>query len=205
MAWAPDYTTTEDLAAFVRIGDTLDDSQLALAVSTASRAIDQACGRQFGRLTVAAPRFYTARWEARRCRWTLHVDDLMDLTGLVVAYDTNDDQSYSATISPVVPLERNAAADGRPWTRLEVHPSSAVQPCERDGAVRVTALWGWTAVPAAVEQACLLQASRLLARRDSPFGVAGSPEVGSEVRLLSRLDPDVAVAVRPYRRMWGAV
>jgi hypothetical protein len=66
--------------------------------------------------------------------------------------------------------------------------------------VRVTALWGWSAVPPAIEQATLLQASRLLIRRDSPYGVAGSPEAGTEIRLLARLDPDVDVAVAPYRR-----
>ena len=50
------------------------------------------------------------------------------------------------------------------------------------------------------QEATLLQASRLAARRDSPFGVAGSPDAGSEMRLLARVDPDVAVALEPYRR-----
>ena len=70
--------------------------------------------------------------------------------------------------------------------------------------MKVTARWGWAAVPSTIKQATLLQASRLLARRDAPFGIAGSPDVGSEIRLLARVDPDVAVAVAPYRRWWGA-
>lgn len=60
-------------------------------------------------------------------------------------------------------------------------------------------------IPAGVTQACLLQASRFFARRYSPFGIAGSPENGSELRLLSRVDPDVAVVLAPYRVWWGAV
>jgi hypothetical protein len=64
--------------------------------------------------------------------------------------------------------------------------------------VKVTALWGWTAVPVAVKQATLLQASRFFSRRHSPYGVAGSPELGSEIRLLARVDPDVGVSLRDY-------
>jgi hypothetical protein len=46
----------------------------------------------------------------------------------------------------------------------------------------------------------MLQASRFYARRDSPYGVAGSPDLGSEVRLLSKVDPDVAVSLADYVR-----
>ena len=205
MAWAPSYTTSEDLAAFVRIGDTADDTQLGLAIAAASRAIDQACDRQFGVLTTAAARYYTARWDVRRCRWRVAIEDLMSTTGLVVAVDSAADETYADTVTAYRLEPVNAAADGRPWTDLVVSPSSTVQPSCLEHGVRVTALWGWSAVPPAVEEACLLQASRLLSRRDSPHGVAGSPETGSEVRLLARLDPDVAVALRPYRRVWGAV
>jgi hypothetical protein len=49
-----------------------------------------------------------------------------------------------------------------------------------------------------------IQASRLFVRRQSPFGIAGSPEIGT-VRLGSRLDPDVEVLLRPFRKVsWMA-
>jgi hypothetical protein len=71
--------------------------------------------------------------------------------------------------------------------------------------VKVTATFGWTAVPDAVKLACLIQASRLFARRHSPFGILGSPETGGELRLLERLDADLVVSVRPFQRVWGCV
>jgi hypothetical protein len=129
----------------------------------------------------------------------------MSMAGLVVAFDEAEDETNGGTITDYVLGPRNAAADARPWTELVVRSTSDVQPTDLEGGLRVTALWGWSSVPAPIEQACLLQASRLLARRDSPHGVAGSPENGSEIRLLERLDPDVAVAVRPFKRVWGAV
>ena len=69
----------------------------------------------------------------------------------------------------------------------------------------VTGLWGWASVPTAVEQACLIQATRLFKRKGAAFGVAGSPELGNELRLLSRLDPDVEVTLGKFVRWWGAV
>ncbi|NIL59971.1 phage gp6-like head-tail connector protein, partial [Salinispora arenicola] len=72
------------------------------------------------------------------------------------------------------------------------------------GELTITAPWGWPAIPTAVVLATQLQASRLLTRRDSPYGVAGSPQDGSEMRLLARVDPDVEVVLRPYVRHWWA-
>lgn len=95
----------------------------------------------------------------------------------------------------------NASLDGHPTDRLVVSNVSRRLPLAA-GAVRVTAKWGYGSTPASVEQATLLQASRLFVRRVSPFGVAGSPDMGSELRLLAALDPDVQALLRPYRLWW---
>jgi hypothetical protein len=62
--------------------------------------------------------------------------------------------------------------------------------------VRVTAKFGWPTVPDDIVQACLIQASRLFKRADSPEGVMGSSEWG--VVRLSRRDPDVWALIEPY-------
>lgn len=108
-----DYATVEELASYVRINDSVDDAELALAISAASRVIDRYCNRSFGE--------------------------------------------------------------------------------------------GGEEIPSAVKQACLIQASRFFVRRTAPFGVAGSPESGTEIRLLARVDVDVAVILGPYIEWWGAV
>jgi hypothetical protein len=60
-------------------------------------------------------------------------------------------------------------------------------------------------VPPTIKLATQLQASRWLKRRDAPFGIAGSPELGSELRLLAKLDPDVEVLLDGHgeRTRWG--
>lgn len=188
MAWAPDYVTDDELKNFMRIPDTDDDAEIAFAISTASRAIDDHCNRQFGSVT-AESRLYTARYDYDRCRWVVDIDDLMSTAGLTVTVD-------GVTLTAYVKEPVNAAQKGRPWTRLVVDSDSSVVPTGDEYEVDMTAPWGWTAVPTAVKEATLLQGSRLHTRRDSPYGIAGSPDQGSELRLLARLDPDVAVSLR---------
>ena len=198
--WAPSYATEGESTAYARAHD-LDDLQVSLAVAAASRSIDRRCGRQFGRVEVAEPRTYVPRWSRSRGGWLAPIDDLMSTTGLVVKVDRDGDGVHETTVTTAQLRPANAAAKGEPWTELLIPAATAPQVV----SVQVTARWGWPGVPDGIRQACLLQASRLLARRDAPFGVAGSPETGSELRLLQRLDPDVVVAVEPYRRrVWAA-
>lgn len=200
MAWQPDYTTSSDMRAFLRIDDGWDDAQLALAITAASRSIDHSCRRQFGKADAPEARAYTAFYDPTRDRWVVPVDDLMDMTGLVVKFDTDSDETYTSTITSYGLRPANAAQRGRPWEDLVIHPNSAVLPDDREAGVQVTALWGWAAVPDAVKEACLLQASRLMARRDSPFGTSGTAEARTELRLLAKVDPDVEVSLADYKR-----
>jgi hypothetical protein len=190
MAWAPDYATTAELRAYAtRSTETVDDVELALAVTAASRGVDWATHRQFGSVA-AEERTYPARYERRRGRWLVEVDDLMTTVGLVVA-----GVAYSAELHQLEPV--NAPQRGRPWEVIVLTSWPGDDPI-------VEAAWGWTAVPSPVKNATLLQGSRVFSRRTSPHGIAGSPELGSELRLLAKLDPDVAVMVAPYVRWWGA-
>lgn len=204
MPWQPDYVTLAEAKAYVRIPDIDDDVQIALAITDASRAVDLSANRQFGLLAAVEARLYPAYWDRRRGRWIIEIDDLMTEVGLLVKADLDIDDVYTNTIDKFQLEPVNAAQKIEPWVQLLVKPDSANLPSSRVNAlVQVTAKFGWTTVPTAIKQATLMQMSRFLARRDSPYGVAGSPDMGAEVRLLARLDPDVAVSVAPYRRWWG--
>lgn len=195
MAWAPDYVTVEELAAYLRIDDDVDDVQLAVAITAASRAIDDHTNRQFGLVDPAVAQTYTARYDYERCRWVVDVDDFQTNVGLVVVL------ADLGTVTTFVKEPQNAIVKGRPWTRISFTDDSEFTPTGAVDEVGVIAKWGWTAVPTPVKQATLLQASRFFKRRDAPFGVAGSPELGNELRLLAKVDPDVAVALRGYTRL----
>ncbi len=204
----PVYATESDYKAFSRIpaDDEVDDAEINLALSAASREIDQFCNRIFATtLTNAEARYYTARWDQRRYRYVVDVDDFATTTGLAVAVDLDQTNSYATSVvaADCRPWPLNAAALEKPWTALEL-PYGTAASC-REGAVEVTAKWGWTAVPDAVKQACLLQTNRVFSRRESPYGISGSPDMQGEMRLLAKLDPDVEKLLKTVRRVWGAV
>lgn len=203
MAWAPDYATATELAEYLRINDTEDNTELGIAATSASRAIDNHCHRQFGQLDVAETWRYTAFFDRRRGRWVVEIDDTMTDPTEVEILPTEFSSPGDGTVVTGYSLEpRNAVAKDRPYKRI-VFPDGA-SPDGTPYQVAVTAAFGWTSVPTAVKQATLLQASRFHARRFSPFGVAGSPETGSELRLLAKVDADVGVSLADYIRWWVA-
>src|SRR5690348_13880583 len=89
------YITTAQLADYLSIDDSADDTGLAAAITAASFAIDGWCGRNFAAIdanTVASARTY-------RCTDPYHVtiDDFATLTGLIVKTDMGDNGTYNET------------------------------------------------------------------------------------------------------------
>lgn len=206
MAWAPDYCTTAQLKSWLRIGDVTDDALLAFAVTAASRDIDQYCNRQFGKVGAAEVRYYSWDGQMIEGRAALEIDDVQDSTGLeVLVLDSDGTTSATLTLSTDFDLwPWNAPAEGVPWTHAVTRPGSAGWWSRCARSVSVEAVWGWTSVPSSVLQATLITAAETFARRNAPFGIAGSPEMGSELRLLQRLDVDAARLLAKYRRHWAA-
>lgn len=190
MAWEPDYVSLDEIKSVLRIEDNIDDVPLAFAVASASRAIDRTAGRQFGSVDSLESRVYIPEWDGSKKEYVLEIDDVQDVTGMVVEADGFVLSADDYSLGPL-----NADKKNRPWTTIRT--SNTVT------TVTVTALFGWSAVPDGVKQACLLQASRIFARKNSPFGVAGSPETGSELRLLNKVDADVEVVLGPFKRWWA--
>lgn len=198
--WAPAYASAAELASHLGVST---DPQMAPATEAASRAIDKACGRQFGLLSSSEFRWYAADYY--RGAWTVDIDDLMTTTGLTV-------QTVDAAGTPVAEITdylltpRNAASVGRPWTRLEILPGSPVKP-DRHG-VQVTARWGWTTVPGPIKFATLIQAALLYERRRNVSGPLTSErvdDVAYTYGAAADLDTDVAGMIAPYRKLWAAV
>lgn len=205
MAWAPDYVSLVELRDYVRItagADAVDDEQVQDAATGASRAVDGACGpRQFGSTAGAETRYYTPRWSKTKNAWGVVTDDIATSVGLVVRVDTALDATYATTVTKYLLRPMNAQPLGRPWEALFIAAPAGVRITGAADEVSVTANpFGWAAVPRTVKLAAKIQGARFLTRRESPYGVAGSPDQGNELRLLARVDPDVEVMLRNYRR-----
>ncbi|GIH07496.1 hypothetical protein Rhe02_55630 [Rhizocola hellebori] len=198
MAWAPDYVELDDAKDFLRITHDNDDTEILLAIAAASRGVDKHTHRQFGKLTDLTLLRYRAWYNREDCLWTVNIRDIYSTTGLVVTVDGTEVAEYDL-------LPDDAALNSRPWERIVFRSNVERRPTGKPREIGVLGLPGWADQPAAVTHACMLQISRLHSRRESPYGVAGSPQAGgSELRLLERLDPDVAVGLKPYVRRWAA-
>jgi hypothetical protein len=197
MALGDSYATLAQLKTrLTNISDTNDDAALTNALATSSRAIEQFCGRQFNDAGAASARVYNLD-----TRHVVRVDDFHTTTGLVVETDDGDDGTFettwSATDYQLEPL--NQIVDGQ--TGWPYHTIRAVEsryfPCGRRTTVRVTARWGWSAVPTPVQEACLILSEETFRLKDAPFGVAGFGEFGV-VRI--RDNRKAAALLAPYRR-----
>lgn len=203
MTWAPVYADRDLFRDRAQDDseDAVDDALVDRALEAASRIVDLATHRQFGAVDDPEARVYATRWSSYACAWVAQIDDLFELDGLVVELDPTRDETFTTATTDYKLRPLNAVAKGRPLERLNIGSSGYGYGSE--GLVRVTATWGWPTVPPTIVEACLLQAARIVYRRDAPQGVAGSPDAGSELRLLAQADPDVLVLVKPYTRWSG--
>jgi len=193
------YTTAADLKEWVglQLVDTLDDNAIDRAITAASRGIDNYCQRHFWQAAALA-RVYDA------CDpYNLDIDDLVSITSLKtdVGGDGTFETTWAASDYQLLPLNPAAAPELRPFDHIKAVASrtfpQATTRNSRVGLIEITGTWGWPAVPESVEQACLLVATRLLKRKDSPEGVSGFDEFGV-IRISSRDDPDAVRHLDPY-------
>jgi hypothetical protein len=195
------YATLNQVKAALRITDAVDDSLLEMAVESASRAIDGHAMRSFYSSGTVTRLYAADDWEV------VYIDDLAG-TAITLQTDPDDDGTWAITWKPtdyqLEPL--NGVSDGLqiPYTRIRAVGDYAFPTLSDQALVKLTGVFGWSSVPSAITQACVIQASRIFKRLDSPLGVAGFGELGA-IQVTRDLDPDVAQLVSPYRRMRNLV
>lgn len=175
------YVSMAELKTSLAITEQFADADVTLAVSAASRAVDQFCSRTFYVGTPGEVRKYTPQDAGYVV--------LDDFTAVTAVSDNGNTlaltQSYN--LQPA-----NAAAIGRPYTGIGSSYSYFFQMGFPDSFV-VTGTFGWPAVPDQVKSATSILAARLLRRsREATFGVIGIGFDGAAVRIGSS-DPDIAM------------
>lgn len=185
------------------VTDQKDDARLESVVEATSRWIDSETGTRF--YTVSETRYYLAEQD-----WLIDIDYLVSLTS--VKTDPNGDGTYTYTwagtdytLSPY-----NAVVSGQPYTHLETTPLGAyrfpVYPSSttRRSRVEVTGAFGYSTlanVPRPIKEACILMSIRLFQRKDKPFGISGSADLGTlEVITAVGKDDEIKRLLRTVKR-----
>jgi hypothetical protein len=194
MAIANGYASLSQIKAAARITDAVDDSLLEMAVESASRMIDAECDRNFYS-SGTATRDFTPN--------DLYTVDTDDLTTIVsVKLDDTGDLTFPITLAvtdfQTEPLNQRVSGNPYPIYRLRMIGDYLLPIWGNQATVRIQGVYGFTPLPIQVTQACIIQASRIFKRLDSPLGVAGFGDMGA-IRV-GKVDPDVAMLIRPFKK-----
>lgn len=197
MAITNGYATLAEVKAALRITDTVDDSLIELAVESASRAIDTYTGRYFYNAGTASRIFIADS------NWYTVIDDAVSITEVATAddLDANFNTVWDSADYQKEPLNNvSGGITGWPTTALRAVDDKVFPVNGQEACVRVTGTWGWSAVPTAIKKATIYQAARFFKRDESPLGVLSSPDLGF-IRVGTKVDPDVAMLIDPYRTL----
>jgi len=202
MAITNGYATLAEVKSAMRIIDNVDDTLLELAIESASRQIDGHCERVFYETTEQA-RVYPAL-----DNYLVEVDDIASLTSLKTNTDGETtggitfDTTWKETDYQLEPLNGQAGGIVSPANFIRAVGDFLFPRIDGQALVQVTGTFGWSETPTAIRQATIMLAQRQFKRYDSPLGVAGIGDIG--IIRVSRIDPDVASLVAPFRRRRAA-
>ena len=196
-----DYCTLAELKAALSITDNIDDTVLQTAITSASAWVDGWCYRSFAAAgTAVTDRDYIPTGTFQ----TLAIDDCVEITE--VKLDDDLDGTFADTLTAAdfqaEPVNSTTGGLALPFTRLRPFEDGYWPTFRGQATVRVSARYGWPAIPDAVREATIFRASALFTRRDSPLGVAGFGDMGA-MRVSRFVDPDVKSLLDPYVK-WQA-
>ena len=186
-------------------GNRFDATQLQTKIDVASRDVEDHCARRFDLDPVASTRVYPVAsvrvYDEAGCAKLL-VDDIGSAAGLVVE-SSADGSTWTTVAASGYELRPLNAPSTDPnayawWWLAEAPAASSTWAWAR--RIRITARWGWSAIPSKVAEATLLRATGLWKRRDSPMGVGGGTDFGY---YRIRQDPDVEALLARYVRPEG--
>jgi hypothetical protein len=168
-----DLVTPEQVAQWADIPDNNDDATLAWCATSASRWVRTHCGRSFH---VEEEQDASARYFKPLAPYLVQLDDCYDAATVTVATDDADDGNYAQSwdaadfqLNPVAGIGPTGET-GWPYTKL-VAIKHRVFPFHARTSVKVTAKWGWEALPGDVFQAALMVAAEMHKAKSGGFEV----------------------------------
>ena len=162
--------TDAQAKTWLDINDTTDDTRISYLTAAASELIRGYCGRSFNidGAQVASARYFTAAaWDA------VKIDDCYEVTA--VATDDADDGSYSTVWATTDYLmlppggQGPYGSTGWPYTAIRAVESRIFPIWFNRPGVKVTAKWGWSALPSDVTMAALMLVGEMFRAKAGTF------------------------------------
>lgn len=198
MAITNGYATLEQIKSAIRITDAVDDSLLEMAVESASRMIDAECDRNFYSSGTATRDYVPSD------SYIVYTDDITEIVSVKI--DDAGEGTFPITLQTTdfqaEPVNQLVSGNMFPVTRLRMIGDYLLPIWYDQATVRIEGVYGFAPTPIQVTQACIIQASRIYKRLDSPLGVAGFGDMGA--MRVGKTDPDVSMLIRPFKKYAAA-
>lgn len=212
MAVSDAYATPAEYRALLGKDDLSEDAEIAQDLLAVSRLIDRWCARHFTRDDAPTSRDFLAPasgpvypeaenpWRYARGQTLLEVDDLSEApTQVLVDEDADGTPETAVTGYTLWPTNAPAGSEPRPYLGLLLQSWSSRQVWPPGRLVRVTARFGWPAVPAAIRRACI-EFTGLL-RLETPRAVRRTTDAGEILEANRQAQDLIQELVRQYGRV----
>lgn len=186
------YATVDEALARMGHPNATDANLIARltdALDAATTAIDSMTGRSFA--STSATKTFGSDGGT-----VIRIPDLVSVTTLKV--DDDDDGVFEVTISSSdYELDTYRTTAGWPYEVVRLLERNFPYVGKRRRRIEIVGTWGWSAVPAPINQACSLLAARWAQRATSAlYGVQSFGDIGAA--SIRNTDPDVTALVGPY-------
>lgn len=181
-----------------------DDELLNVAIQSASEYLDDYFNTTFYAITET--RYFTPTMQD-----LLYIDDLISLTTLKT--DDDGDRTYETTWATtdywLEPTNANTRRKPKPYRQIRIDNDNGnyVFPINVRNGVEITGQWGYCTEanrPMQIKQAVLLLAHRWFKRKDSIYGVEGSPQLGAQtIQMQMKMDDDILALLNSISKRGG--
>jgi hypothetical protein len=193
------YATLAEFKSSIGITDSTDDTPLQSVLDATDLLINNYCDTKVGfGQTASQTRYYTTN-SILYCL----TDPIVSVSELKTDNSGMGTWDVTWNESDYILAPKNAALDSRPYTEIDTNVAQVKIFPTRYIGVKVTGVFGYPSVPAAVKQAALIQAGAVWSSRTAPFGIIGSQDLGGVLRLSRALHPEAQVLLEPYRNRLG--
>lgn len=193
------YATLAEYKAFANITSTnaTDDAVIEAMIESASRTIDNLCERHFYAATTT--RYFTAQ-DGR----VLYCDDISTATAMALYTDEGGDGTYENTWATTdFNLEPINALNGWPFTSIVITINGNYSfPVNVPRGVKITAAFGWAAIPKPIHEACMLiAASDYKQRNGETMGDVAQVTSAGVVLTPGGIPKSAMQKLTPYMRL----
>lgn len=220
MAVTDPYATHTEYQSIIGKSSSADNTNIDNQCTLMSRVLERRLNRFFNKDTSAVARYYYPKtpsggfgdvdsenpWIGSGLSRRLEVDDIASISGLAITIDTDQDGDFTdetalgATDYELAPLNAGVGPEPAPWTEIRL-PRWSTYSCWPAGCkIKVSAIWGYPAVPKAIVEGTVRLVSMF--RAEGIFATGQIPEMDEAVAQSADARKLLDELSQTYKRRW---